>query len=242
MTKIFIPGETITTQEEFSAGKKTFAENGLIKATVLGEAIFDKANRSVSINGHATETAGPGDIVFGRVAFVKDSMVVIDLVKGENGKKIGVTKGQLPVRNVAHGYISNLKSYFKTADSVKARVVEIKDGVTDLETKDKGLGVIMAFCSNCRSELKFSNDKLACFECGHVEQRKWFEQTNVGDDGPPRNNRFDRNGRGGDRRGGRSNDRRSDDRRGGDRRESSGGRNFRNDSNNRRDNFRGGQR
>ena len=241
MTRIFVPGEAITTEEEFSAGNQTFEENGVIKASVLGRAVFDDINREVSISGNAINTAGVGDIVFGRVAFVKDSMVVIDLVKGENGKKIIVTKGQLPIRNVAHGYISNLKQYFKVGDSVKAKISEIKDSIADLETKDTGLGVIMAFCSTCRKELKYSNGKMACFNCGNVEQRKWFEQTNVGDDRPQRSSGFDRrrNDSHGERRsfGDQNNDRNREPLNSGPRE-----RNFRNNSNERRNDFRGGRR
>jgi exosome complex component CSL4 len=244
MKQVFIPGEVITTEEEFGAGKQAYEDNGLIKASVLGEAVFDDLHKEVSIKGRQVSVVGNDDIVFGRVTFVKDNVAVVTLVRGENGKKVIVTKGQIPARNVAGAYVSSVKKYFKIGDFVKARVVSNNGSALDLETKGKGLGVILAYCSQCRSEMKYSNEKLVCFGCGHVEQRKWVDQEFKRDPNfKPRSNSFSR-GRSNNYSGGRSNH-------SGDRRSYSNDRNGRsNDRNNRSNNsdnnrtgsFRGGRR
>jgi hypothetical protein len=45
----------------------------------------------------------------------------------------------------------------------------------DVATNEKGLGVIKAYCSKCRQEMQYSNEKLMCLNCGNIEERKWFE-------------------------------------------------------------------
>ena len=173
---IVVPGEVITTEEEFVAGKNTFAENGLVKATSFGKADFDNDLKEVSIKGPSIQKLAVGDIIIGRVDLVKESAVVINIIQAEKNKKMSLTKAQLPIRNVSNVYTSNLRSLFKIGDLVKARVTAANELIVDLATNEKGLGVLMAYCSKCREKMSFSNGKMMCLACGNVEERKWFEQ------------------------------------------------------------------
>jgi exosome complex component CSL4 len=204
--QIFIPGEVITTEEEYSPGQNTFADDGYVKAATAGEAKFDDINKEVSIPGREIKVLEEGDIIFGRVTLMKESVVVVDILRAEENRILLVNRGQIPVRNVAKKYVSDLSSFFKVGDYIKARVVSANDLAVDLTTAETGLGVITAYCSLCKSEMKYSNGKVICFNCGHSEERKWFEEE---DKTEPRsgNDRGRRDFRGNDRRnfGGKSN-------------------------------------
>ena len=198
-----MPGEQITTEEEFAAGENTFAQKGKIKSSALGVAEFDNNAKEVRVKGKTVKGLEYGDVVLGKVSLVKESNVVIELLDAENGKKImGIKTAQIPVRNVSQSYVSDLKQYFKVGDIVKGKVAMASPLAIDLITNETGLGVIKAYCSNCRKEMHFSNGKLMCLNCGSVEERKWFEAVETPRERSPGRGFGDRGGYGG-RGGGR---------------------------------------
>jgi len=206
--KIYFPGEEIAIEEEYSAGKKAFEENGAIKASVYGELILDDMNREADIKGKMLEAVDIGDIVYGKVTTVKESSAVVELIKAENNKVLCNTRAQLPVRNVSKEYVTNLGEFYHVGDFIKARISNVDKYSIDIATNETGLGVMNAYCSKCKSNLNYSNEKMMCLNCGNVETRKWFEKEDVrkerpagdrpsfsrgGSRGFDRNNKFPRN-------------------------------------------------
>jgi exosome complex component CSL4 len=174
--KVILPGENITTEEEYASGKNTFADNGMIKSKIMGTANFDDTKKEVTVKGKSIRPVRTGDIVTGKVTLVKESTVVLELLSAENGKKItGVKTAQLPVRNVSTEYVTDLRKTMRIGDIVRAKITMASPLAIDVATNEKGLGVIKAYCSNCRKEMQYSGDKLMCLECGNTEERKWFE-------------------------------------------------------------------
>jgi|GEM_PF-358509 len=174
--KIILPGESITTEEEYSAGKNTYSDKGIIRATAIGEAVLDDTKKEARVSGKRVEKLRQGDIVIGKVMLVKESTAVIELLSAEGGKKImGVKTAQLPIRNVSTEYVAELRKAVRIGDIVRARVELSTPMAIDLLTSEKGLGVIKAYCSNCRKEMQYSSDKLMCLACGNSEERKWYE-------------------------------------------------------------------
>ena len=171
---IVVPGEEISSEEQYSGGENTFTKFGKVKSLTLGKAIFDEGQKKVSVEGKLIQTITVNDIVYGKVVRVKDSMVLLELTSAENNKKITSKEANLPVRNVSTEYISKLDNFFKIGDIVKAKVVGVNPLGIDLATNETGLGVIKAYCNECRTELSHSNEKLLCFNCGSQEERKWF--------------------------------------------------------------------
>jgi exosome complex component CSL4 len=196
--KIILPGEAITTEEEYVPGQNTFSDKGIVKAATIGYAEFDGTNKEVRVRGNSIKEIQTGDVVTGKVTFVKESTVVIELVSAENGKRIlGMKTAQLPVRNVSTEYITELRKFFKVGDVIRARIMMSSPLAIDVATNEKGLGVIIAYCSNCRKEMQFSNGRMLCANCGSIEDRKWFEAEQKPREFTPREGGF-----GGDRRGG----------------------------------------
>ncbi|MFA5931283.1 MAG: exosome complex RNA-binding protein Csl4 [archaeon] len=192
--KIVMPGEIITTEEEYVPKRNTFAQNGIVKAKVMGKVEFDDANKEVRVAGKSIKELRAGDIVVGKITLVKESTAVIELVSAEGGKKItGMKTAQLPVRNISTEYISDIKKIMKIGDIIRARIMMASRLAIDLATNEKGLGVTKAYCSKCRQEMKYSNEKLMCLNCGNVEERKWFEAEQKPREFAPRGDFGDRN-------------------------------------------------
>jgi exosome complex component CSL4 len=188
--KIVFPGEAITTEEEYSAGTNAFAQNGVIKSSTTGEIILDDTTKEASVRGKKILELERGDTVTGKVMLVKESQAVIELLSAENNKKItGVKTAQLPVRNVSTEYITELKKIIKVGDIVRAKIDSISPLAIDLITNEKGLGIIKAYCTNCRKEMEYSNQKLMCINCGSIEERKWFEAEQKAREFAPRERR-----------------------------------------------------
>ncbi|MCX6803599.1 MAG: exosome complex RNA-binding protein Csl4 [Candidatus Diapherotrites archaeon] len=202
--KIVLPGEEIATEEEYTAGKNAFATGGKILATTMGTAYFDEKTKEAKVKGKSIEELREGDIIVGQVMLVKESSAAIHLLSAENNKNItGITMAQLPIRNISNEYVTELKKIIKIGDIIRARVTSESPLGIDLTTKEKGLGVIKAYCTNCRKEMNYNNGKLMCLNCGSVEERKWFEAE---DTYKPREGGFSperrSGGYGGERRGG----------------------------------------
>lgn len=171
---IIVPGEEIAIEEQYAGGKNTFVKFGKVKSVTLGKAVFDEGQKKVNVEGKIVQTITVNDIVYGKVVKVKDSMASIELTSAENNKKITSKEANLPVRNVSTEYISKMDNFFKIGDLVKAKVVSVNPLGIDLATNETGLGVIKAYCKECRSELSHNDNKLLCFNCGSQEERKWF--------------------------------------------------------------------
>lgn len=230
--KVFFPGEQIAIEEEYSAGNSAFEEDGLIKASIIGESVFNDDDREANVKGKLVEVAKEGDIVYGKVTTIKDSSAIVELLRADEKKVICNTRSQLPVRNVAKEYVTNIRDFYKTGDFIKAKISKVDKYSIDIATNETGLGVINAYCSKCKSALQFSNNKMMCITCGNVEDRKWFEKEDVQKERPRRE--FDKNNQGNFSRGNRFNNNRPNNR------NFNGNRNYNKFSG--RQNFRGGRR
>lgn len=178
--KVFTPGEEITVEEEYSSGKNTYIdEKGLIRASVFGKAEFDEKEKEVRILSKEVKALETGDVIYGRVERVKESVAIIEIIKSEEYRILTVKLGQIPVRFASKNFVKDIRKLFKIGDFVKAKVILANDLVVDLATNEDGFGVITAYCGNCKKEMNYSNGKMTCFNCGHVEERKWFEEKEV---------------------------------------------------------------
>ena len=176
--KIVLPGEFLSTEEEFAAGRNTFdSDDGNVYSKGIGSVEHNNQTKEVSVKP-AVDWQGirRGGIVLGRVELVKDSSVLVTLMlEPGNPKKQILVPGSamIPIRNVSRDYVERLKDVFKVGDIVRARVAKIMPGPTvDLETNQPDLGVVKAFCSHCRKPLHQFGPNLKCMVCGSTESRK----------------------------------------------------------------------
>lgn len=173
--KTVLPGDLIGTSEEFTPKSGTYVDKGNIYASTSGVVEINPKARSISV---IPVTNTPpylqgGDIVVGRVTDVKDSVVLVEIagIKGKGEREIvNVEQAAIHVSNVKDAYVKELYYEFAPFDIVKAKVIDLKN--MRLSTVDKELGVMKAYCSNCRAVLKKDNNKLKCPKCERMETRK----------------------------------------------------------------------
>lgn len=173
--KTVLPGDLIGTSEEFTPKSGTYVDKGNIYASTSGSVRIDPKTLSISV---IPVTKTPpylqvGNVVVGRVSEVKDSVVLVEIagIKGKGEREIvNVEQAAIHVSNVKDAYVKELYYEFAPFDIVKAKVIDLKN--MRLSTVDKELGVMKAYCSNCRTVLKKDNNKLKCPKCERTETRK----------------------------------------------------------------------
>jgi exosome complex component CSL4 len=84
----------------------------------------------------------------------------------------GVFTGVLHVSDVALKYVDSMFDVCKAGDIIRAKVVSEKNRTYHLSTKEKNLGVVYAFCSNCGTLLEPRRQAMHCPQCGRIEKRK----------------------------------------------------------------------
>jgi len=170
-----LPGDLIGTSEEFIPRNGAYLDGGNIYAAASGFVNINKKERSISVT---PVTSTPphlqvGDIVIGQVTDVKDSVALVEIagIKGKGEREIvNAEQAAIHVSNVKDAYVKELYYEFAPFDIVKARVLDLRN--MRLSTVNKELGVMKAYCGNCRTVLKIDNSKLKCPKCERTETRK----------------------------------------------------------------------
>ncbi len=176
--EIVVPGEFLSFEEEFMAGKNAFEDDeGNVFSSKLGVKELDEKEREVSVKElkQVNEILKPGNILFCQVALVKESFVVLSILSAENNGKemiVPFASAKLMISNVSRSHINFLSDAFRTGDLVKVKVTNITKYGIDVTTSFPELGVIRAFCTKCRGPLGLYDKILKCPKCGSIEKRK----------------------------------------------------------------------
>lgn len=175
--KTVLPGEFLSTEEEFVPGKNTFDSGGDIFSGSIGTVETDSKTKEISVKPAIdVHKIRRGQIVYGIVSFMKETRVAVNIcaspVSGER-TVVTPTNAMLPVRNVSREYVEKLRDCFRIGDIVKARIEKILPGPNlDISTNHPDLGVVKAFCIRCRKPLHLFGHSLKCMSCGNTERRK----------------------------------------------------------------------
>ncbi|MEW6328494.1 MAG: exosome complex RNA-binding protein Csl4 [Candidatus Micrarchaeota archaeon] len=170
------PGDALGTEEEFIPGEGTYVDGDTIRALIAG-AVSIGSDRRVSVRPrHPLPSAlSPRMTVLGRVEEIFEPIALVRIAPSETGmtrQSWPDVFGVLHVSRVKPGYARNIKDEIRIGDIIKATVEDIKAGEPSLSTRDRGCGVIKAFCTRCRSPLKLAGSALACESCGNKEGRR----------------------------------------------------------------------
>jgi exosome complex component CSL4 len=60
----------------------------------------------------------------------------------------------------------------RNGDTVKGRIVNVKNRLNQMSLAGNEYGVVYAFCSRCGGLLENKGGRLTCPDCGRVERRK----------------------------------------------------------------------
>ena len=172
--QFILPGETLGVIEEFIPDTGTYVKDGVIHSKVVGRVLLDRLNRRASIYPLVHEARVPkvGSMVVGQVSSVQNQNANVRIFKIGNKNLSGVFTGLLHVSDVQPIYVNSMFDVCKPGDILRAEVISEKNRVYHLSTKDKGLGVVYAFCSQCGYILELRRHRLQCPRCGKIEKRK----------------------------------------------------------------------
>ncbi len=172
-----VPGEFLATEEEFVPGFGTYLDEGNVYSSNIGNVEKDIKKREVRIRV-LTRIPLPmkrGAVAYGRVAQVSDNVAIIDISPMKKGQFVYLPRGLthvLPVSEVKRGFVKSMKDEFKVGDIVKVKIIEIRPTGVVLTTRSSELGVVKAFCTQCRHPMILKKGKLICPNCGNEERRK----------------------------------------------------------------------
>jgi len=168
-----LPGERLGVIEEFIPSSGTYVKDGIIYSKVVGRTLLDFLNKRVSVyplNGPKIPRIG--SIVLGQVSNVQTQNAVIRIYKVGKKQLSGVFTGVLHVSDVRVRYVESMVDVCKPGDILRAKVISETNSVYHLSIKDKKLGVVYAFCSQCGYLLQLKKQFMYCPRCRKTEKRK----------------------------------------------------------------------
>lgn len=180
-----MPGDFLATAEEFVPGEGAYEEEGNIYSSTVGVVLVDIRTKKISV---FSKTKPPshlkmGDVIIGRVEEVHDQYATVFIAArvGEENRELPPPRiGILHVSKVQVGFVKILSHMFRAGDIVKAKVLNAQPEIVQLTTIGRDLGVLIAYCSRCRTPLNRDGSKLKCPNCGSVESRKLSTQYRQG--------------------------------------------------------------
>ncbi len=172
------PGDILGSEIEYAPGKGAYSDGEYVRASVIGDKEVNNESRTLDVKPYfpIPKMAHKGIVFFGVVNDITNMGASIELLEPASKRPghIGVAGklALLKVGDVSEGYIRNIRDALRIGDIVKVKVLRVRRGAIDVTMKDKGLGVIKAFCSKCREPLKLRGSKLYCPKCNSYENRR----------------------------------------------------------------------
>lgn len=169
MIALTVPGENLAIAEEFQPGFGTFEEEGIVYASIPGNALMENAVAQVE-NQRAIRRLSRGDLVYAIVRNVYDQVALLEF-QSVPYRAATNTYAYMRIAHVQRGFTEHFRDVFRIGDFVRARVHEVKPLGIYLTMADGDLGVIRAFCASCRHEIPVTKRDTTC-NCGRRQQRK----------------------------------------------------------------------
>ena len=172
--ELVLPGERLGVIEEFVPAAGTFVKDGVIYSKLVGRAALDFATRHVSVLPASRGVLIPevGSTVLGQVSSVQPENASVRIFQFGNRELSGIFMGVLHISDVHLRYVDSMFEVYKAGDVIRAKVISEKNQVYHLSTKDKDLGAVYAFCSDCGAALESKRQNMHCPRCGRIERRK----------------------------------------------------------------------
>ena len=150
------PGDEVAVEEEYLASDGTYAENGKIYASQIGELVLDNEEYVARVvTPNPPNILKEGDTVYAIVADIRKTMATADVV-ATDGTERGVggeTYATIHVSKISPGYTDDVGSELRKGDFIRARVIETEPSL-QLSTRDDDLGVIRSLCGTCKTEME----------------------------------------------------------------------------------------
>jgi exosome complex component CSL4 len=172
--QLVVPGERLGVIEEYVPDAGTFVKDGVIYSKVVGRSMLDLATRCVSVRPEGRSLLVPqvGSTVIGQVTGAQPENANVRILEVDGKQLSGVFIGVLHISDVHLRYVDSMSEVCKAGDIIRAKIISDKNQAYHLSTKDKDLGVIYGFCSNCGTTLESRRQGMSCPKCGRIETKK----------------------------------------------------------------------
>lgn len=164
-------GDFVATSEELAPSEGVVEEDGSIYASVPGERVIDQLAVSVR-NPKAARGLRKGDVVYGLVQDTYESVSLIEFEPVDKSIAVPNNFAYLRISEVQKRYTESFAECLRIGDFIKAKIVEVKPLGIYLTIAWPELGVVKAYCSQCRTEMKDEGMVFVCRNCGSTERRK----------------------------------------------------------------------
>ncbi len=176
-SKIVCPGDVLAVIEEFLPNGAVYeTDDGRLISSVVGQAYFNIREHRLKVERalrHKPLVLSCGDIVYGEITSLRDSIAVlsISLIEGKGILPVPFT-GIIHVTRVSSSYVKNMFEVFRIGDVVRAKVASSAGPPYLLTTIGRELGVIYALCPSCVAPLVKKGSALICPVCRKTSKRK----------------------------------------------------------------------
>ncbi len=162
-----LPGEKIAFVEEYLSGENTFDDGEAVRSTMIGQAEYNKDERTVSIlNKKSTRMPKIGDEIVGVVEASLGSLIAVSM-QYINGTKIhGNVECICTTRHLRKKNVALVK------DIVKLKIINHINGTIHASMDESSLGVLFTKCRKCHGEVIKTRDAVKCKDCGWIDDRK----------------------------------------------------------------------
>lgn len=175
-----IPGEHLSSIEEFESGKNTYIDNGTIRSTAVGKKVYDFRTRIVRIDRKNSPMLPKiGDVLVGYVEMLFGSMLSIRILFINEKKSSSGFSAITSARVSGGGWGRDRgdrrggKAIFRVGDIIKGRVVSMLNSTIHIVIDEKEFGLLYTICYNCGGDtVRVNNNTIKCIECGLYEERK----------------------------------------------------------------------
>jgi exosome complex component CSL4 len=172
---VVFPGEKIATTEELLSGQGTHKMKGTIVSGILGNVHINRNTMSAEVSPltKTPESLRNGDIVLVEIKKTTKSMVLVDIihVAGKHRALFNEKIATIHISNLSREYVSATNEKYRIGDIARAKVIQVHPSIK-LSTVGPDLGVIKAFCVNCRNVLDKKEKGFECPICGRTDTRK----------------------------------------------------------------------
>lgn len=170
---LVLPGDIISTAEEYVPGKNTAEMEGRIISLVYGNVKKDDKNLLISVSPlKSRKSIRAGDTVYGQVFKVDQRKASIKIGAAYDPVSGAIQFNGEGYVNLPQQYDRNGSPPVRIGDIVRARVVRTGDRGSELTIAGKGLGVLKTLCPRCRLPMTRKNGSLYCDNCEKSEMRK----------------------------------------------------------------------
>ncbi|MBN1683078.1 exosome complex RNA-binding protein Csl4 [Candidatus Bathyarchaeota archaeon] len=172
--KKVMPGEKLAVIEEYNKGRGSYQQNGIIRASEVGEAKINQEKRAIEVVKYTKELILPeeGLDVIAETGSVTRRDARVDIIKIDKKLIDPTYSGVLHVNEVNREFSRNLEMALRTGDIIKAKIINTKNRLIQLSMLGQEYGVLYAYCARCGTILQNDHGRLTCTKCNRVERRQ----------------------------------------------------------------------